>query len=510
MNIAEIIKKQTNLKESEEVIHTLLIELYLYKRLSTKQMAGKVSLPLPIAAAIKKELKKLGFVLEQQGTSLTRKGCLYVEQQLGWKDINKKYYLKLRGSVQEQEALKNELILELRQGISNRPVAAVVYDQAFATIETIVDRAFLLLEQPDFPNRNVLFLGDDDLTSLAVALLLKKLRLVSARPINKLTVYELSTDIIQCIEQTAQELGVAIQCQQIDFRQSAQHDFERQFDSVFVDSPYTFSGLKLFLSRAVSCSKPGSSRIFLSYGEKDPKNQLAVQQLVTRQNLIIQQIRPKFNQYTGAAILGGVSTLYELYPQQDSYAMISAKQSYQQPIYTGEVNPRRTVYQCKNCQETYIVGANVAIQTIEALKMKTCSTCGHDHFLRIVREDLPKSNERQHLGDHYLVELTNCSKEGLMSVASVEQKMLEITAVCGLTAVTHHFHQFSPWGVSGVVILSESHFTIHTWPEEQYAAVDLFVCQDLPSKEQFISLLSELFGAEAIDYQQLERGQRTN
>lgn len=508
MNVAKRIKEKTNLRESEIVIERLLIELYLRTRLSTKELARKISLPLPVVVAIKKELGKIGFVTEQQGTTLTTKGRLYVEHQLGWAAIDKEYYLSLLQSAEAQRNLKTALMDELENGISARPVVDVGYDQAFATIETIVERAFLLLKSPQFVGGRILFLGDDDLTSLAVGLLMKKLQRTSNQPAGKLTVYELSEDIIHCIQTSAEKLELGIECQKIDFRQGSLKWFEHQFDFIFVDPPYTISGLKLFLSRAVSGSKLGSSKIYLSFGEKSPNEQLAVQQLVSQQNLLIYQIKPKFNHYSGASILGGVSTLYELSTQQDSYAIISAKQPCKEAIYTGELNPRRTIYQCQRCQKTYEVGGKAPFKTIESLKEARCSACLSDRFIRKKRTPMPALKRRPHLGDHYLIELKNCPETVLKSVSTVEQLMLQIIEECELSAVTHYFHQFAPWGVSGVVILEESHFTIHTWPEENYAAVDLFVCQELPSEAQFISLVTDLFDAGEMVYRKVERGKR--
>ena len=46
----------------------------------------------------------------------------------------------------------------------------------------------------------------------------------------------------------------------------------------------------------------------------------------------------------------------------------------------------------------------------------------------------------------------------------------------GARIISSQFHRFSPLGVSGVVLIAESHLTIHTWPERGYAAVDVFTC----------------------------------
>ncbi|MHC5218238.1 adenosylmethionine decarboxylase [Enterococcus sp. LJL128] len=506
VNIAKIIKEQTKLEESEEVVHLLLIEWYLRKQLSTKKLAGKVKLPLPLVSAIKKELVKLGLASNKVGTSLTRKGKLYVEQQLGWAAINKEYYLKVTDSKEEQASLKEVMTEELTVGIVDRPSVAVAYDQAFATIETIVERAFLLLEKPDFINKHILFLGDDDLSSLAVGLLIKKLKASGrTKSTEKLTVYELSPDVIHCINTSAKKMDLDIVCQHLDFREGSLSKYKNQFDYIYVDPPYTLSGLKLFLSRAVSCSRLEHAHIFLSFGEKAPKKQLALQKLIGLQNLVIEKIKPKFNQYSGASILGGVSTLYELTTQIDSYPAVLAESSYSDYIYTGELRPRNVVYQCCRCGKEYTVGLYTEM-TIEELKRKKCSICANDTFLRIDTKKLPDLQEQHSLGKHYLIELKNCPKEKLTSVPLVEQLMLQIADECKLTRVQHYFHQFEPWGVSGVIILAESHLTIHTWPEENYAAVDLFVCSDLPSESHFTSLLLTLFEGKEIECRRFSRG----
>ncbi len=80
------------------------------------------------------------------------------------------------------------------------------------------------------------------------------------------------------------------------------------------------------------------------------------------------------------------------------------------------------------------------------------------------------------LGRHILVEYMNCAPEALNDVPRIESSMVEAATRAGATVINSDFHHFSPYGVSGVVIIEESHLAIHTWPEYQYAAVDLFTC----------------------------------
>jgi S-adenosylmethionine decarboxylase proenzyme len=80
------------------------------------------------------------------------------------------------------------------------------------------------------------------------------------------------------------------------------------------------------------------------------------------------------------------------------------------------------------------------------------------------------------LGRHLLVEYHGCDPKILNDLERVKKFMLEAASRCGANVLGSTFHGFSPQGVSGVVVISESHLAIHTWPEYNYAAVDIFTC----------------------------------
>ncbi|MFA0964315.1 polyamine aminopropyltransferase [Roseivirga sp. BDSF3-8] len=82
------------------------------------------------------------------------------------------------------------------------------------------------------------------------------------------------------------------------------------------------------------------------------------------------------------------------------------------------------------------------------------------------------------LGRHIIVEFYDCSPESLNDVVHIEQSMCGAAETAGATIINSTFHHFSPYGVSGVVVIQESHLAIHTWPEYGYASVDLFTCGD--------------------------------
>jgi spermidine synthase/S-adenosylmethionine decarboxylase proenzyme, Bacillus form len=106
------------------------------------------------------------------------------------------------------------------------------------------------------------------------------------------------------------------------------------------------------------------------------------------------------------------------------------------------------------------------------------------------------------LGRHILVEFMGCNPEILNDVFVIEQGMVKAASKAGATVINSTFHHFSPYGVSGVVVIQESHLAIHTWPEYGYAAVDLFTCGE--SVDPWISFdyLKKVF--ESTNYSALE------
>lgn len=79
-------------------------------------------------------------------------------------------------------------------------------------------------------------------------------------------------------------------------------------------------------------------------------------------------------------------------------------------------------------------------------------------------------------GKHILAEYFECKCTFLDSKQAIQELMVEAASMCGATIVGNIFHHFNPQGVTGVIVIAESHLAIHTWPEFSYASVDLFTC----------------------------------
>lgn len=119
------------------------------------------------------------------------------------------------------------------------------------------------------------------------------------------------------------------------------------------------------------------------------------------------------------------------------------------------------------------------------------------------------SGEEPSLGSHLLVELFGCEKNSLKLQDSVEGAMTDAARASKATVVAQSFHEFEPFGVSGAIIIQESHYTIHTWPEHGYAAVDLFYCGGTVHVERAVQALQERFKPERIKFLVVRRGIRS-
>src|SRR5262245_6737713 len=114
------------------------------------------------------------------------------------------------------------------------------------------------------------------------------------------------------------------------------------------------------------------------------------------------------------------------------------------------------------------------------------------------------------LGRHLLLELFDCDSDAITNLEAVKGALVEAAKRAQATIVDVVFHEFNPFGISGVVVIAESHLSIHTWPEYRYAAVDIFSCGDVLQPSVAANHLGEQFGAERASVVELQRGMFLN
>jgi len=116
------------------------------------------------------------------------------------------------------------------------------------------------------------------------------------------------------------------------------------------------------------------------------------------------------------------------------------------------------------------------------------------------------SGLNKEFGSHFIIELIDCSPGRLRKVRDVKQTMAEVVQKSKSTVVRSSFHQFKPEGVTGMILIKESHFAIHTWPEESYAAADIFTCGQEMDPYIAIEVMKDRFEAREVRYQIIKRG----
>jgi len=110
------------------------------------------------------------------------------------------------------------------------------------------------------------------------------------------------------------------------------------------------------------------------------------------------------------------------------------------------------------------------------------------------------------LGRHLIAEFADCDSQKLADVDFIEDCMNEAVRKSGATIIDSIFHKYNPQGVSGVVVIAESHLSIHTWPEYNYAAVDFFTCGDSVDPYKAYNYMKKMLGSKTSQLSELDRG----
>ena len=443
MKVLEDIRERIGLNQSVECLEIGLVYSYLYQTIATKELAKKMGVPVPIATAFKKELVKKGWMKRESFYSLTKIGSDYVREELKFKGINSEFYKEILTITSKKELFLEEVNQSLTEVFEKRPVVKRELDQAHATLETVKKRVGILLDDPLIFSKKLAFVGDDDLVSLFLSASLEAL---GANVDHAIVVYDLDRELLAFIKEHESK-KVPIKVIEQDVRDSLKQKIAK-VDIVLTDPPYTPEGILTFIDFGESLLKT-HGKTYASFNHKTPEIQGFIQKEMHLKGLNLIEIIPGFNHYLGGSIIGNVSNLYVLQKNDMTQTMKSS--------------------------------------------------------LNFYTKNVKKTRDSQRLGFHTLFELRECEEELLKSVELVSKKMSYMAEMFHLNVVEERFHQFMPYGVSGVLILKESHFTIHTWPEHQYAAVDLFICHDSINEVDFMKELQKEFNSKQCELKKIYR-----
>ena len=112
------------------------------------------------------------------------------------------------------------------------------------------------------------------------------------------------------------------------------------------------------------------------------------------------------------------------------------------------------------------------------------------------------------VGRHAIANIYNCKIDDMDNVEKIKEIIMEAANETKLHIVDSIFHKFSPIGISGVLILSESHLTIHTWPEYNFIAIDVFTCGTSFNPERTCEIIAKKFKSDTYDIKEIKRGEK--
>tara|TARA_A100001391_G_scaffold156852_1_gene115054 strand:+ start:688 stop:1032 length:345 start_codon:yes stop_codon:yes gene_type:complete len=111
-----------------------------------------------------------------------------------------------------------------------------------------------------------------------------------------------------------------------------------------------------------------------------------------------------------------------------------------------------------------------------------------------------------YLANHQIIELYDCDRSILEDSNYVRNIFKEAVKESNATVVAEKYHNFNPHGLTGVAVITESHISIHTWPEHRYVAIDVFSCDDKIDHKKILKYLKVHFFSSRTKSKSVKRG----
>ncbi|QEU66055.1 GNAT family N-acetyltransferase [Streptomyces galilaeus] len=362
------------LQEGPPGVRSVLRALRRLAPASTRDISRATGLPVPIVAALGNELRRRDLLTKERPSRLTPAG-LDVVAELGMDLTLDATCTTCDGRELVIPDVLDEAVRRLSDLMESGPAADMSIDQSHCTPETKVRRVLALLAAGSLPGGNLLLIGDDDLVSLAVAVVGDVL---GSPIVERVTVVDISPEILGYIRKVSAGLGTRVETVEHDLRQPLPAELHSGFDVAMTDPPYTAEGARLFLSRAVEGLRPGPSHsIFFSFGGKSPDEMLEVQREIMALGLVTNGYIRNFNEYRGSGILGGVGFFQHLLTTTST---ASRQGDFEGPLYTGDKRTRQREYTCAACDARVRVGPGARWTSVAALRDEGCPQCGKGPF----------------------------------------------------------------------------------------------------------------------------------
>jgi predicted methyltransferase len=300
---------------------------------SVRSVSRATELPVPLVSAICNELRRRDVVARDSPVRLTQRGFDLFGDVNGRVAFDPKCR-RCRGRGLDVPGALRDVMRELRTLAEAAPGPRVELDQCHCTVETKVRRVLAMYEAGALGGRRVFLLGDDDLTSVAVKLVVERLGRPAA--LRGLVVLEVDAELVEFLRDALRGSRFDVEVVAQDLREPLPRRLACAADTVFTDPPYTNAGAELFMSRAAEATghRPGCD-VFLAFGARRPDDALAMQRAVVAMGFVVRRLVPNFNEYLGAGVRGGTSHLYQLRTTRELRPLVRGR--YAGPLYTGQI-----------------------------------------------------------------------------------------------------------------------------------------------------------------------------
>jgi len=454
--ILALVAERAQLAESVEGVRSILLYMYRFPSLKNKKLSQKTGIAIPTLSAVRNELVKSSII--EKNNLLGEKGRQWIKSNL---NLNFEYD-PLPGNFDNTiRELPEEFyyLNDIGSLLEKRPPPEFALDQSHADFSTVLKKTLYLLKKGDIEGRKIIFLGDDDLISLAIGL---------TKLAKEITVVDIDQRILDFISKSVKELSISnFNTLLYDIRKPCPNNIINKYDVVIMDPPYTNEGLRLFLKRARQILKSNiningkdyliiGKKCLLSFGNKPPEEMLKLQLSILDHGFIINEMLPDFNHYEGASIIGKFSHLYYLQSVINPNANYNLSFS-KHPIYTSEV------------------------KALIAYPFRP-------------------------VGYHFVGELHFKKQDQLKENDKIQEVFLNSLINADLTILDVFHHHYKPYGFSAVAVLETSHAAIHTWPEHGYISVDIFICEEFSKGLEVVKFLRTHFKPEKFEFLYTERG----
>jgi len=377
--ICQEVANACSLKEGSEGVRRILFKISSCESISVKGLAEQLLLPIPIISAVRRELEKRKILIRKNGISLSPEAR---ERFMLSKHSSNPNILcpfcSGKGFAVNSSNIPSHLIDRFKNIADRRPIFDPSLDQSHGKHENSLLRASYILFHLGAVGRNIIFLGDDDLLSIACGLLMKEF--YGNDHSTNISVIDIDKRFIEFIDRICLEEGIKAEIILADLRFPLSENLKGKFDFFVTDPPYTMSGLILFSSRGIESLSSDGARIgIVAFAPKPPIEQINVVSELVSMNLAPLTILQGFNEYKGGTVLANRSNLMILAVLKEAIPKITRE--FTGSLYTAEVNVRSIkIYKCAGCRTEYPVGAAEKYKTIRELKDIGCPVCGADIF----------------------------------------------------------------------------------------------------------------------------------